>query len=1037
MRPIALDALSFMASPTEKKFILLRSEKADKDLEYLQNTAIPKILNRKDADKIMGVWGTLGYANDDPVNWEGQLYCSNEGNDVFKEKSTVEEEVRLIQQMYPELDVKNDIKEKVINLSQLDIPYPEIFALDEIPKLRLDAFLAPEEGALAFYQHQIKNNEAAELDYIMPESTDAHNTNERDRLVYKFNALPHKAIEEVPGIPNRYRLSTRYKQEEFIVKVLIFKRAFRKHKEKDLPSNSKEIVELIEDELAAYKTGLFVKDHRLLVMKPNGHFINANFGAIDESKKTLLLLHGTFASTKGSFGEVNMWIQEFLKEEKYEQVIAFDHPTFFWDAEGNIQKMFSMLNALDIQSFDQEVDIIGTSQGGLLAQFLANYEQDSIKIGKVALVASGNGVGYLSFAEGMAFGLKMLKKVMRKIGIGAPVVFIASLLQHSFQWVIKQPGMDVMKPGSDRLHHIIYNTPVQATTRYLPVAGNYENNGWWGRKLELGIDLILTEHNDWVISTKNQFSLPSQYVAIEGYNPAKYKNYMISDALHGRLIEKPDCQDQIESFFFTEKSEKVDYNKLKSGDHFDAHCHLFGRNVITGRLILMLLGDIVDYLDQDNPNEQLQPISTREGSANEHGIGRVIRNVFNYFLFNKGARQMLHDLEEDYWDTRVSPKTFRYIPLMFDLEMTFRNDYDTNNAASVIAQKMQEFKEKHGEFIDKMDGLVERFEENDEFVFNGERVVNEDSVRILKYAKKIIKGLNLVNADVLSDAKDSFKTQKKELEQLKTLYGHDIFPFLAVDPRREGMAQEVEDNIGKEKVFHGVKLYTPNGYSPTDLNLFDPTKAFVHGTSLYKWCEENQIPIMAHCSDSGFATFTDSLEVYGDICTQQPDTADNEYTYELAFQNKEKITFATNILNGGFDKSIKERAHRLNHPTLWRKVLEKYPNLKICLAHFGGGSHEWQEEIKRLILDFDHVYTDLSCQTDPDMLKTIADRYFKTDTADNKKLQSRIIYGSDYFLNMLQGIEFKNYYDNFKAVFSEEQLENMSVGVVKEYLGIG
>ena len=122
MRPIALDALSFMASPTEKKFILLRSEKADKDLDYLQNTAIPKILNRKDADKIMGVWGTLGYANDDPVNWEGKLYCSNEGNDVFKEKSTVEEEVSLIQQMYPELDVKNDIKEKVISLSQLDIP---------------------------------------------------------------------------------------------------------------------------------------------------------------------------------------------------------------------------------------------------------------------------------------------------------------------------------------------------------------------------------------------------------------------------------------------------------------------------------------------------------------------------------------------------------------------------------------------------------------------------------------------------------------------------------------------------------------------------------------------------------------------------------------------------------------------------------------------------------------------------------------------------------------------------------------------------
>jgi hypothetical protein len=47
------------------------------------------------------------------------------------------------------------------------------------------------------------------------------------------------------------------------------------------------------------------------------------------------------------------------------------------------------------------------------------------------------------------------------------------------------------------------------------------------------------------------------------------------------------------------------------------------------------------------------------------------------------------------------------------------------------------------------------------------------------------------------------------------------------------------------------------------------------------------------------------------------------------------------------------------------------------------------------------------------------------------------MYGSDYFLNMLQGIKFKNYYGNFKAAFSEEQLESMSVRVVKEYLGIG
>jgi hypothetical protein len=37
---------------------------------------------------------------------------------------------------------------------------------------------------------------------------------------------------------------------------------------------------------------------------------------------------------------------------------------------------------------------------------------------------------------------------------------------------------------------------------------------------------------------------------------------------------------------------------------------------------------------------------------------------------------------------------------------------------------------------------------------------------------------------------------------------------------------------------------------------------------------------------------------------------------------------------------------------------------------------------------------------------------------------------------MLQGIKFKNYYGNFKDAFNDEEIEYMSVGVVKGYLGI-
>jgi len=64
MRTISLNALSFIAFPCEKKFILLRSEKVDQDPDFLENEAIPKILNRAEANKIPGVWGMLGCRED-------------------------------------------------------------------------------------------------------------------------------------------------------------------------------------------------------------------------------------------------------------------------------------------------------------------------------------------------------------------------------------------------------------------------------------------------------------------------------------------------------------------------------------------------------------------------------------------------------------------------------------------------------------------------------------------------------------------------------------------------------------------------------------------------------------------------------------------------------------------------------------------------------------------------------------------------------------------------------------------------------------
>jgi predicted TIM-barrel fold metal-dependent hydrolase len=542
----------------------------------------------------------------------------------------------------------------------------------------------------------------------------------------------------------------------------------------------------------------------------------------------------------------------------------------------------------------------------------------------------------------------------------------------------------------------------------------------------------LDTDNDWVVSTKNQFKVPSNYCAIPEYNPGKFREYAITNenALHGRLIEDKQVRTTVERFLEDGHYLDSSIDEADNVDFFDAHCHLFGRSVVSGRIILMLLADLIDYFKEDDPDELLPPISLREKTSHSSSFNTTAKNILKYFILNKDAHDMLHDLEEDYHKSQA--EVYRYVPLMFDLEMTFKNNYDGDDTSENLAQIIDGYQAEHQKMVKRIETLIKKASQGKK-VFSGFKSELDSSLKLLKKILWIFKQLNKLTDSLNKDTEESFHKQLMELQRLKLSYGNDVFPFLATDPRRTNMGTYIEAQVGSKKPFHGIKLYTPNGYSPTDPNLYDTANHFTHSTSLYQWCVDSHIPIMAHNSDSGFATFTDRLQVYGDICTGLKD-ADGRY--KLEYKNKEFIDFQFHLFHGGFGSAVKERAHTLNHPTLWRKVLNQYPQLKICLAHFGGGSVDWQNEIAQLIIDFDNVYTDLSCQTNKERLEEIKEAYFISDSDEHKKIRSRVMYGSDYFLNLLHGTKFDNYYQNFTQVFTPEQIKVMSVEVPKNFLGI-
>ena len=246
------------------------------------------------------------------------------------------------------------------------------------------------------------------------------------------------------------------------------------------------------------------------------------------------------------------------------------------------------------------------------------------------------------------------------------------------------------------------------------------------------------------------------------------------------------------------------------------------------------------------------------------------------------------------------------------------------------------------------------------------------------------------------DNKDIFSFQISQLQELKKKYPSHVYPFFYVDPRHPETLTLVRELVGKHKPFLGIKLYTPNGYSPLDPNMMD----------LYDFCQTNQIPITAHNSNSGFATFVKKLEIKGAF-----------YFDGHVIEHNGWIEFDKDFFSDP-GAAIVERAKKLNHPKLWEKVMQTFPELRLNLAHFGGEGKDWQEIVIDLMLKYPNLYTDLSCQTEQDMLQHIKNNFLPL-------APQKFLYGSDYYLNMFFIDSFAQYLTNFFNVFSEAELERL------------
>ena len=169
--------------------------------------------------------------------------------------------------------------------------------------------------------------------------------------------------------------------------------------------------------------------------------------------------------------------------------------------------------------------------------------------------------------------------------------------------------------------------------------------------------------------------------------------------------------------------------------------------------------------------------------------------------------------------------------------------------------------------------------------------------------------------------------------------------------------------------FAGVKVYPPLGFDPWPAN--DPEE-LAKVEYLYEFCAARRIPITAHCSDGGYHTH--------------------------------------------------EQAKDFTDPGKWAQVLSRYPELKLNLAHFGKQdrtwglfpNRKWQQVIISLIAEYDHVYTDFSCcGFDEGFYARLSDTIHDQPSEIRDKLRQRILFGTDFMINLLWTDSYWNYLDLF------------------------
>lgn len=271
----------------------------------------------------------------------------------------------------------------------------------------------------------------------------------------------------------------------------------------------------------------------------------------------------------------------------------------------------------------------------------------------------------------------------------------------------------------------------------------------------------------------------------------------------------------------------------------------------------------------------------------------------------------------------------------------------------------------------------------------------------------------------------TFESQLEAVKDIKRYYPNNFFPFLGIDPRhKSGMdlvnwsktyfETGLQANGTVFPFFSGIKLYPALGFFA-----FDPRL-----NELYAYAEANQLPVITHVTRVGSQYIGTKIS---ELIPAQPAMLLPDNPSEAVLTSQETIYARIRIYReqkwledskiGNNDKAC----DLFSHPENYVPILEKFPKLKICLAHMGGSneiidnskddpdlqqirrfdSQLWCDRIRDMMVRYPNLYTDISYTLGdldkPEVLAAIL-KFMRTEDDNGQILAKRVLFGTDFFM---------------------------------------